>query len=185
MSSALCHHLVLVSPCLRIVNFIVILHIMESRKSVKVVATNRKAHYDYSIEDTFEAGIALHGTEVKALREGRVNLKESFARIDREEVILHNCHINEYSHGNIMNHNPLRTRKLLLHRKEIRRLIDETQRKGLTLIPLKVYFNDRGLAKLQLAVAKGKRQYDRRETIKKREDEREIARVMKEERRGR
>ncbi len=158
---------------------------MESRKSLKTVATNRKAYYDYAIEATFEAGMELRGTEVKSLREGRVNLKESYARIDRNEVILHNCHINEYSHGNIMNHNPLRERKLLLHRKEIDRLIGQTQKKGLTLIPLKVYFNDRGLAKLQLALAKGKRQYDRREDIKKREDTREMARAMKEERRGR
>ncbi len=158
---------------------------MESRKSLKTVATNRKAYYDYAIEDTFEAGMELRGTEVKSLREGRVNLKESYARIDRNEVILHNCHINEYSHGNIMNHNPLRERKLLLHRKEIDRLIGQTQKKGLTLIPLKLYFNDRGLAKLQLALAKGKRQYDRREDIKKREDTREMARAMKEERRGR
>ena len=158
---------------------------MESRKSLKTVATNRKAYYDYAIEDTFEAGMELRGTEVKSLREGRVNLKESYARIDRNEVILHNCHINEYSHGNIMNHNPLRERKLLLHRKEIDRLIGQTQKKGLTLIPLKLYFNDRGLAKLQLALAKGKRQYDRREDIKKREDTREMARAMKEKRRGR
>ncbi len=158
---------------------------MDSRKPLGTVATNRKAYYDYAIEDTFEAGLELRGTEVKALREGRVNLKESYARIDRNEVILHNCHINEYSHGNIMNHNPLRERKLLLHRKEIDRLVGQTQKKGLTLIPLKVYFNDRGLAKLQLALAKGKRQYDRREDIKKREDTREVARVMKEERRGR
>ena len=137
------------------------------------------------MEETGEAGGEVRGTEVKSLREGRVNLKESYARIDRNEVILHNCHINEYSHGNIMNHNPLRERKLLLHRKEIDRLIGQTQKKGLTLIPLKLYFNDRGLAKLQLALAKGKRQYDRREDIKKREDTREMARAMKEERRGR
>ncbi len=158
---------------------------MDSRKPLKTVATNRKAYYDYALEDTFEAGLALRGTEVKALREGRVNLKESFARVDHNEVILHNCHINEYSHGNIMNHNPLRERKLLLHRKEIDRLVAQTQKKGLTLIPLKMYFNDRGIAKIQLALAKGKRQYDRREDIKKREDTREMARAMKEERRGR
>lgn len=158
---------------------------MNSRKPLKAIATNRKAYYDYALEDTFEAGLALLGTEVKALREGRVNLKESFARIDHNEVILHNCHINEYSHGNIMNHNPLRERKLLLHRKEIDRLVAQTQKKGLTLIPLKMYFNDRGIAKIQLALAKGKRQYDRREDIKKREDTREMARAMKEERRGR
>lgn len=158
---------------------------MNSRKPLKAIATNRKAYYDYALEDTFEAGLALLGTEVKALREGRVNLKESFARVDHNEVILHNCHINEYSHGNIMNHNPLRERKLLLHRKEIDRLVAQTQKKGLTLIPLKMYFNDRGIAKIQLALAKGKRQYDRREDIKKREDTREMARAMKEERRGR
>lgn len=172
-------------PCLPTLNPVVILHIMNSRKPLKAIATNRKAYYDYALEDTFEAGLALLGTEVKALREGRVNLKESFARIDHNEVILHNCHINEYSHGNIMNHNPLRERKLLLHRKEIDRLVAQTQKKGLTLIPLKMYFNDRGIAKIQLALAKGKRQYDRREDIKKREDTREMARAMKEERRGR
>lgn len=158
---------------------------METRKPLKTVAANRKAYYDYAIEDTFEAGMELRGTEVKSLREGRVNLKESYARIDRNEVILHNCHINEYSHGNIMNHNPMRERKLLLHRKEIDRLIGQTQKKGLTLIPLKLYFNNRGVAKLQLALAKGKRQYDRREDIKKREDAREMARVMKDGRGGR
>tara|TARA_B100000315_G_scaffold206835_1_gene201396 strand:- start:578 stop:1111 length:534 start_codon:yes stop_codon:yes gene_type:complete len=175
-----CFFLYLPTPYL-----LVILDIMESRKPIRTVATNRKAYYDYAIEDTFEAGLALLGTEVKALREGRVNLKESFARIDHNEVILHNCHINEYSHGNIMNHIPRRERRLLLHRKEIDRLVGQTQRKGLTLIPLKIYFTDRGLAKLQLALARGKRQYDRREDIKKREDTREIARAMKEERRGR
>ncbi len=169
----------------RMPNPVVILDLMTTRKPEQAVATNRKAHYDYAIEDTFEAGIQLLGTEVKALREGRINIKESFARIERDEVILHNCHINEDSHGNIMNHNPVRSRKLLLHRKEIDRLVNQTQKKGLTLVPLKVYFNDRGWAKLQLALAKGKRQYDRRDTIKKREDTREMARVMKDEGRGR
>ena len=172
--------------CLLTSNMVVILQFMQSRKPQRVVATNRKAYYAYHIEDTFEAGLELRGTEVKALREGRINVGESFARVDHDEMILYNCHINHYSHGNIMNHDPLRARKLLLHRQQIHRLLGQTQRRGLTLIPLKVYFNERGIAKIQLALARGKRQYDRREDVKKREDTRDMARAMKrEERRGR
>mgnify|MGYP001597386147 CR=1 FL=1 len=151
----------------------------------KVVASNRKAFYDYHIEEKLEAGIVLKGTEVKSLRAGLVNLKESYASVDqRGEVILHNCHISPYSHGNIMNHDPLRPRKLLLHRKEISRLLGQTQQKGLTLVPLRLYFNPRGQAKLELALAKGKKQHDRREAIKGREAGREVERAMKSERRG-
>ena len=149
----------------------------------KVVATNRKAFHDFHIEDKLEAGIMLRGTEVKSLRAGLVNLRDSYASVDHGEVFLHNCHINPYSHGNIMNHEPLRTRKLLLHQKEIIQLIGKTQQKGLTLIPLRIYFTPRGHAKVELALAKGKKQYDRRETIKEREASREVDRAMKDKRR--
>ena len=149
-------------------------------KNEKAVATNRKAYHDYFIEEKFEAGIMLQGTEVKSLREGRVNLQDSYASVKGNEVFLHHCHISPYSHGNIMNHEPLRTRKLLLHRKEINKLLGKTQQQGLTLIPLRIYFSKRGLAKVELGLAKGKKQHDRRETIKTREASREVERAMKE-----
>ncbi|MBM4124354.1 MAG: SsrA-binding protein SmpB [Nitrospira sp.] len=145
----------------------------------KVVATNRKAYYDYHIEEKLEAGIALRGTEVKSLREGKVNLQDSYASVDHGEVFLHHCHISPYSHGNIANTDPLRPRKLLLHRKEISRLLGQTQQKGLTLIPLRIYFSPNGRAKVELALAKGKKQYDRRESTKEREAGREVQRAMK------
>jgi len=145
----------------------------------KVVATNRKAFHDYSIEEKLEAGIVLRGTEVKSLREGKVNLRDSYASVEHGEAILHNCHISPYSHGNIMNHDPLRPRKLLLHRKEINKLLGKTQQKGLTLVPLRIYFSKRGQAKVEIALAKGKKQYDRREAIKSREAGREVERAMK------
>src|SRR5579885_514024 len=141
---------------------------MPKVRSEQVVATNRKAYHDYEIEDKMEAGIVLRGTEVKSLRDGRVNLKDSYATVSRGEVVLHNCHISPYSHGNLMNHDPVRPRKLLLHRKEISRLLGQTQQKGLTLIPLRLYFNPQGHAKIELAIARGKKQYDRREAIKDR-----------------
>lgn len=152
---------------------------MPKDRTEKVVATNRKAFHDYEIEEKLEAGIVLKGTEVKSLREGRVNLRESYASVDRGEVILHHCHISPYSHGNIMNHDPLRPRKLLLHRKEIKRLLGQTQQKGLTLVPLRLYFSPRGQAKVEVALARGKKQYDRREAIRDREAGREVARAMK------
>lgn len=150
----------------------------------RIVATNRKAYHDYAIEEKFEAGIVLRGTEVKSLREGKVNLRDSYASIDRGEVFLHHCHISPYSHGNIANHEPLRTRKLLLHRKQINKLLGKTQQKGLTLVPLRIYFTARGHAKIEIAVAKGKKVYDRREAIKDREAGREMERAMKGARRG-
>ena len=152
---------------------------MAKETTNKVIATNRKAFHDYAIEEKFEAGIVLLGTEVKALREGRLNLRDSYATVERDAVILHHCHIGAYSHGNIMNHDPVRPRKLLLHRKEIEKMKGKVQQAGLTLIPLKVYFNARGQAKVELALARGKKQYDRRETVKKREAKREIDRAMK------
>jgi SsrA-binding protein len=150
--------------------------------SNKVLSTNRKAFYDFMIEEKVEAGIVLVGTEVKALREGRLNLRDSYAAIINEKAILHNCHIGTYSHGNQMNHEPLRPRTLLLHKKEIERLQAKVQQKGLTLVPLRLYFNERGRVKLEIALARGKKTYDRRETIKKREAGREIDRAMKESR---
>jgi SsrA-binding protein len=146
----------------------------------KVVATNRKAFHDYFIEEKYEAGIVLQGTEVKSLREGRVNLQDSYASVRDGEMFLHNCHVSPYSHGNIMNHDPTRVRKLLLHKTEINKLLGKTQQRGLTLIPLRIYFSKRGHAKVELGLAKGKKLYDRRESIKAREAGREVQRAIKE-----
>jgi SsrA-binding protein len=149
-------------------------------KGGRVVATHRQAGFHYFIDERFEAGIVLLGTEVKSLREGRVNLKDSFARVEDEEVFLYNCHISPYSHGNIQNHDPTRTRKLLLKKEQIRRLIGKTQEKGLTLIPLKVYFNRKGIAKVELALARGKKLYDKRAAEAKKSAAREIEKARKE-----
>jgi SsrA-binding protein len=145
---------------------------------VKVVCQNRKAFHDYSIEDTLEAGIALSGTEVKSLREGKANLKDSYVLVKGGEVFLLNCHISPYSHGNIMNHDPVRTRKLLLHRKEIERMSGKAAAKGYTLIPLKIYFKA-SFAKVEIGLAKGKRLFEKRDSIKEREAKREIEKAMK------
>jgi SsrA-binding protein len=145
---------------------------------MKIVCQNRKAYHDYHIEDTVEAGIALLGTEVKSLREGKASLKESYVMIKEGEAFLLNCHINPYTHGNRMNHDPLRTRKLLLHRKELNSLAGKATEKGFTLIPLKIYFKD-SFAKVEIGLAKGKRLFEKRETIKAREARREIERAMK------
>ena len=143
-----------------------------------IVAQNRKAFHDYTIEETLEAGIVLVGTEVKSLREGKVNLKDSYVIIKGTEVFLLNCHISPYSHGNIMNHEPLRTRKLLVHKKEILKLQGKAAIKGYSLIPLKIYFKG-SHAKVEIGLAKGKRQYEKRESIKKKEADREIQRTMR------
>lgn len=145
---------------------------------ILVVATNPKARHDYHIEETFEAGMVLVGTEVKALRERRVTLRDSFGRISGEEIFLHNCHINPYSHGNITNHDPLRTRKLLLHQREINRLIGKTQQRGYSLVALKIYFK-RGKAKIEMGLGRGKKAADKRETIKARMAKREMDRALK------
>jgi len=145
---------------------------------MKLVAQNKKAYHDYSIEDTFEAGIQLLGTEVKSLRDGKANLKDSYVLIKNAEVFLFNCHISPYTHGNIMNHDPLRTRKLLLHRKEIERLKGKAQQKGYSLIPLKIYFKG-PFIKVEIGLGKGKREYEKRESIKEREAKRDIERAMK------
>ena len=144
----------------------------------QVVSTNRKAYHDYFIEETYEAGITLLGTEVKSLREGKANLKDSYALIKGNEIFLLNCHISPYSHGNIQNHDPLRTRKLLLHRKEINKLWGKLTQKGLTLIPLKIYFK-KGKAKVEIGLCKGKKQYEKREVLKEKEARREIERHLR------
>ena len=146
-------------------------------QGIKPVATNRRARHEYWIEETYEAGIVLTGTEVKSLREGRVSLADAFARVDGDELWLHHLHINPYAQGNIHNHDPLRPRKLLLHRREILRLKAKTDQKGYTLIPLRLYFR-RGIVKIELAVARGRHLYDKRERIAEREAERRIARNL-------
>ena len=139
----------------------------------KSVATNKKAFHEYFILETFEAGIVLLGTEVKAIREGRLNLKDSYAMVQSGEMFLFNCHISPYSHGNRENHDPTRTRKLLLHEREIRKLIGKTQEKGLTLVPLRVYLK-RGRVKVELGVARGKKLIDKRETERRKEADRKL-----------
>jgi SsrA-binding protein len=145
---------------------------------MKIITQNKKAFHDYSIEETLEAGILLQGTEVKSLREGKANLRDSYVIVKDGEVFLLNCHISPYSHGNIMNHEPLRTRKLLMHKKEITKLQDKAAQKGYSLIPLKLYFKNSHV-KVEVGLARGKKQYEKRETIKKREADREIERAMK------
>jgi SsrA-binding protein len=142
-----------------------------------LVARNPKARHDFHILDTLEAGLVLTGTEVKALRRKGASIKESFARISRGEVFLEGMHVTPYEQGNRYNHAPMRSRKLLLHRREIERLIGATEREGLTLVPLELYFH-RGRAKVQLALARGKKDHDKRETIKRRIAERETARAV-------
>jgi SsrA-binding protein len=150
----------------------------ERERAQANIAENRKAFHDYHILDTFEAGVALLGTEVKAIREGRVNLRDSFASIERGEVYLHNVNISPYSHRGYADHEPLRKRKLLLHRNEILKLVGKTVEKGMTLVPLRLYFKD-GRVKVALGLAKGKKEYDKRETIKKRETDRETRAAVK------
>ena len=145
----------------------------------KVTATKREAYYNYHILETYECGIALTGTEVKSIRDGRCNLKDSYGLIRKGEAWLFNAHISPYSHGNRENHDPTRTRKLLLHRSEIDKLASKAQEKGLTLVPTKMYFKN-GRVKIELAVAKGKKLYDKRETERRREADREARAMMKE-----
>ena len=144
------------------------------------VALNRKARFEYTIEEEFEAGIVLTGTEVKSLRAGRANISDAYASAKGAEGIwLLNAHISEYGHGNRFNHEPLRPRKLLLHKKQISKLLGRLKVKGVTLVPLSLYFNSRGLAKVKLGVAMGKKTYEKRDTIKKRDWERDKARIMR------
>jgi SsrA-binding protein len=149
-----------------------------TREGKRLVCQNKKAFHDYEIVETFEAGMVLLGTEVKSLREGRANLKDSYAKVKKGEVFLYGLHISAYSHASYENHDPERVRKLLLHNHEIKRMLGKTQERGFALIPLKIYFN-KGLAKVELALARGKKDYDKRESIKRKEENREMERMRK------
>lgn len=149
----------------------------------KIIAQNKTARLNYFIGDTYEAGIVLVGTEVKSIREGRVNLKDSYAMVKEGEVWLHEMHVSPYSHGNRYNHEPLRTRKLLLHNREIKKLYGKSREKGLTLVPLKVYFKN-GKVKVEIGVGSGKKLYDKREDMKQKDDRRDMQRAMRERNRG-
>lgn len=144
----------------------------------KTIAQNKKAYHDYFIEDTFEAGLVLQGTEIKAIRAGRVNLKDSYAQIKNGEIFLFGMHISPYEQGNRYNHDPLRTRKLLLHKKEISKLIGETKEEGYSIVPVKLYLKN-GYAKVLIGLAKGKKKYDKREDLKKKEAKRDIERAFR------
>jgi len=149
----------------------------------KVIVTNRKAYRDYRVLETLECGIELKGSEVKSIREGRINLEDSFARIENNEVILYNTHISPYEEASYLNVEPARPRRLLLHKNQIRKLSGEVFQKGFTLVPLKVFFSGRGFAKIELALCRGKKLYDRREALKRREALLEVRRAIKNRRR--
>jgi SsrA-binding protein len=155
----------------------------DRQKAERLIAENRKAYHDYHILETYEAGIALVGTEVKAIREGHVNLRDSFARVESGEVFVHNMHISPYSHRGYADHQPTRPRKLLLHRQEIRKLVGQTVIKGMTLVPVRMYFKD-GRVKVAISLVRGKKEHDKRETIKRRESERETRAAIKARRRS-
>jgi len=149
------------------------------KSAVRTVAVNKHVSHDYAILEKFEAGLALLGSEVKSIRDGRISLKESYAEVKNGEVFLVKCHVSPYEAANIFNHDPLRDRKLLLHRREIKRLAGKTQERGLTLVPTRVLISDRGKIKLELALVRGKREYEKREAIKKRDTDREIRAEIK------
>lgn len=151
---------------------------MAKEKGSRLIANNKKAYHDYFIEETYEAGIALHGTEVKSLRMGKCSIKESFVRIENEEVYIYGMHISPYEKGNIFNRDPLRVKKLLLHKSEIRKMKGKIAEKGYTLVPLKVYFN-RSLVKVEIGLAKGKKLYDKRQDIAKKDQRRAAERDFK------
>ena len=146
--------------------------------AVKIITKNKKAFHDYEILERFEAGIALLGTEVKSIREGRINLKESFARIKNGEVFLMQCHVSPYTHGSINNHDPVRPRKLLLHKREIKKLIGRVQEKGLTLVPLSVYLKN-GKVKIEIGLCRGRKTVDKRAIQQERDQKREIEKILK------
>jgi SsrA-binding protein len=148
------------------------------KKNIKTISENRKARFNYNIEDEFEAGVVLKGTEVKSLRQGRVNLKDAYARINNGEVFVYQMHISPYPFAHYDNHDPLRPRKLLLHKREIKRLYGKVNEKGSALVPLRVYFKN-GKVKISLALGTGKRKYDKRETIRRRDEQREMERTRK------
>ncbi|MGN1333901.1 MAG: SsrA-binding protein SmpB [Anaerovoracaceae bacterium] len=151
-----------------------------AKKERKLIANNKKAYHDYFIEETYEAGIVLTGTEIKSVRQGKVSIKESYAKIENSEMILYGMNISPYEQGNRYNVESLRPRKLLLHKQEIRKLIGYTTMKGLTLVPLKMYINEEGRAKVEIAVARGKKNYDKREDIARRDAKRDMDRKIKE-----
>ncbi|MBQ1689338.1 MAG: SsrA-binding protein SmpB [Lachnospiraceae bacterium] len=148
------------------------------KESKKLIANNKKARHDYFIEDTYEAGISLHGTEVKSLRMGKCSVKESFVRVEKGEVYIYNMHISPYEKGNIFNRDPLRVKKLLLHKYEINKIMGQMQQKGYTLVPLQVYFKG-SLVKVEIGLAKGKKLYDKRQDIAKRDQMREAEKQFK------
>ena len=148
------------------------------------IATNKKAYHDYFVDETFETGIELTGTEVKSLRQNKAALRDSFATVRNGEVWLHGVHISPYSHGNRANVDPDRKRKLLLHKKEIRYLIGKTKEKGFTLVPLKLYFSERNMVKVELGLARGKKNYDKRDTIAKKDQQRDVERALRDRQRG-
>jgi SsrA-binding protein len=150
----------------------------KEKSGIKIISQNKQARLHYEIGETYEAGIALVGTEVKALREGKCNLTDSYAAIQDGEAFIHDMHISPYSHGNIMNHDPLRVRKLLLHRRELKRLYGKTREKGLTLIPLRIYFKS-GKIKVELGVGRGRKLHDKRQELKRRTDKREMERAFR------
>lgn len=151
---------------------------MGKEAGTRLIANNKKAYHDYFIEDTYEAGVELFGTEVKSLRMGKCSVKESFIRIEKGQVFIYGMHISPYEKGNIFNKDPLRVRKLLLHKSEIRKLLGKTKEKGMTLVPLKVYFKD-SLVKVEIGLAKGKKLYDKRQDIAKKDQQREAQRDFK------
>lgn len=146
---------------------------------MKILAQNKKAYHDYFIEDTFEAGIVLQGTEIKSVRKGSANLKDSFIRIKNDEAFLENMHIAPYEQGNIFNHEPLRTRKLLLHKKEILKLAKEIKEGGYTIVPTKLYFDKGSKVKVEIALAKGKKLFDKRQSLKEKDAKRDIEKALK------
>lgn len=152
---------------------------IKGEKMGKLLSQNKKARHDYFIEDTYECGIALTGTEIKSARQGKINLKDSYAKVKDGQVTVYNMHIAPYEQGNRFNVDSRRPRKLLLHKREIRKLIGYTSQDGLTLVPLRVYLNDRGLAKLELAVARGKKNYDKRDDMAKKDADRKMQQMMK------
>ena len=149
-----------------------------AKEEMKLVANNKKAYHDYFIEEKYEAGLVLHGTEVKSLRMGKCSIKESFIRIEKEEVYIYGMHISPYEKGNIFNKDPLRVKKLLLHKQQIRKLIGNSAEKGYTIVPLQVYFRD-GRAKIEIGLAKGKKLYDKRQDIAKKDQKREAEKELK------
>jgi SsrA-binding protein len=151
---------------------------MAERRAERLIADNRKAGFEYHLLETFEAGLSLLGTEVKAIREGRVNLRDSYCRLDRGEAYLLGANIGQYSHGGYATHDPVRPRKLLLHREELNKLLGRTTERGLTIVPLRMYYKG-GRVKLSVALARGKKTFDKRETIKRREAERETRAAIK------